>query len=58
MLFNVRPLFHGERGLDSFNIVISVNQNNILHLIYEKYVQITNRNIILTSIFKKIMFAI
>ena len=58
--FNVRPVFQGERVLDSFNMVIPRNKNNILHLIMNsKYVPITNNNWnIFFKVIIKLKFAI
>ena len=48
MHFNVRAVFYGERVLDSFNMVIlRLKKTFYTYYMNSKYVQITNRNIIL-----------
>ena len=38
MHFSVRPVFQGERVLDSFNTVISGMKTKFLHLMYKEHI--------------------
>ena len=54
MLFSVRPILHGERVLDSFNMVISGMKTTFYtKYMNEKYVRITQMNMNFSTAIEK-----